>query len=799
MDTQKRAAKNPNISFIYNILTNTDKVDIQRVIEIYYSSRQEMTDYNSELTPYIQDYIQKSHPNLDLDTNGRFIGIKASKIKIPGLNEIFIDTDEPNKSSQVLGYAGIKRLRQLILISAVLNNAINVNLTFLDKVIITQRFVKYLPAILSANEKYEKLTSFRDDIKPTDGSDEHTIPYLEILRELFIFRPWENEGDTAYNSLQASKELMVMQASRAFEAVEALYNNYSFLHIGGQTQFIRGLFEELGDKPAVTHLGGPSRFGQAKQHKFRAVRILDMMLAGESNTFEEIISDALVDLGLDKSSIHNICAYLLLCCLNIGGYTQGTRDISPAGMRKFRVYLERAHNIIMRDSETRILIHSFYNHLRDKFDNINIVDNEYYGPSSLKTARFDMFSRLLAADILGIFPFTQTRRMMSINVTKVIDDENNLKLHREYGKLFSSNLGNLGHGEQIQIRGIPGSGEWVEIRALNAWNLYNDSVFEALKLLGYKDDIKPVGEIFGGGMWKKAGRLYLESLQSLESLESGRETALKYLKAVSNLKQAICTNDSLFSLSYNLKELDQKTINKLRILGLPTENPLDYIYKPMIDIGISREDARRLMDIVNTHYLKDTIDMAGNKIKANSRTYNKTISTVEVNLALDLYNLNILGYFDGLRQGKDSTGDKVNLLELAELMGRVDRALIKTTLYKLLYASYDILPGPMVYGFENIAAIDAPSIQRAIVNTERTERTAGYKLAVTELEKMNLTQALVYGLLPDMLTDKLATSLAVKFTENTAQDDIIADGVKTYLKIIHTSDLEYLIGHRKQN
>lgn len=797
MDTQKRAAKNPNISFIYNILTNTDKVDIQRVIEIYYSSKQEMFEYSKALALHIQDYIQKSHPNLDLDTNGRFIGIKASKIKIPGLNEVFIDTDEPNKSSQVLGYAGIKRLRQLILISAVLNNARNVNLTFLDKVIITRRFVKYLPAILSTNEKYEKLTSFRDDIKPTDGSDEHTIPYLEILRELFIWRPWENEGNTTYNSLQASKELMVMQASGAFEAVEALYNNYSFLHIGGQTQFIRGLFEELGDKPAVTHLGGPSRFGQAEQHKFRAVRILDMMLAGESNTFEEIISDALVDLGLDKSSIHNICAYLLLCCLNIGGYTQGTRDISPAGRRKFRVYLERAHSIIMRDSETRILIHSFYNHLRDKFDNINIVDNEYYGPSSLKTARFDMFSRLLAADILGIFPFTQTRRMMSINVTKVVDDENNLKLHREYGKLFSSNLGNLGHGEQIQITGTPGSGEWVETRALNAWNLYNDSVFEALKLLGYKDDIKPVGEIFGGGMWKKAGRLYLESLQSLESLESGksgREPALKYLKAVSNLKQAICTNDSLFSLSYNLKELDQKTINKLRILGLPTENHVDYIYKPMIDIGISREDARRLMDIVNTHYLKDTIDMAGNKIKANSRTYNKTISTVEVNLALDLYNLNILGYFDGLRQG--SGGDKVNLLELAELMGRVDRALSKTTLYKLLYASYDILPGPMVYGFENIAAIDAPSIQRAIVNTERT---AGYKLAVTELEKMNLTQALVYGLLPDMLTDRLAASLAVKFTKNTAQDDIIADGVKTYLKMIHTSDLGYLIGHRKQN
>ena len=667
------------------------------------------------------------------------------------------------------------------------------NLTFLDKVIITQRFVKYLPAILSTNEKYEKLTSFRDDIKPTDGSDEHTIPYLEILRELFIFRPWENEGNTTYNSLQASKELMVMQASGAFEAVEALYNNYSFLHIGGQTQFIRGLFEELGDKPEVTHLGG---LKQAKQHKFRAVRILDMMLAGESNTFEEIISDALVDLGLDKSSIYNICAYLLLCCLNIGGYTQGTRDISPSGMRKFRVYLERAHSIIMRDSETRILIHSFYNHLRDKFDNINIVDNEYYGPSSLKTARFDMFSRLLAADILGIFPFTQTRRMMSINVTKVIDDENNLKLHREYGKLFSSNLGNLGHGEKIQITSTPGSGEWVEIRALNAWNLYNDSVFEALKLLGYKDDIKPVGEIFGGGMWKKAGRLYLESLQSLELGKSGRETALKYLKAVSNLKQAICTNESLFSLSYNLKELDQKTINKLRILGLPTENHVDYIYKPMIDIGISREDARRLMEIVNTHYLKDTIDIAGNKIKANSRTYNKTISTVEINLALDLYNLNILGYFDGLRQGKGSAGDEVNLLELAELMGRADRALSKTTLYKLLYASYDILPGPMVYGFENIAAIDAPSIQRAIVNTERT---AGYKLAVTELEKMNLTQALVYGLLPDMLTDKLTTSLAVKFTENTAQDDIIADGVKTYLKMIHTSDLGYLIGHRKQN
>ena len=150
-------------------------------------------------------------------------------------------------------------------------------------------------------------------------------------------------------------------------------------------------------------------------------------------------------------------------------------------------------------------------------------------------------------------------------------------------------------------------------------------------------------------------------------------------------------------------------------------------------------------------------------------------------------------------QGNDSAGDKVNLLELAELMGRVDRALSKTTLYKLLYASYDILPGPMVYGFENIAAIDAPSIQRAIVNTGRTARTAGYKLAVTELEKMNLTQALVYGLLPDMLTDRLATSLAVKFTKNTAQDDIIADGVKTYLKIIHTSDLGYLIGHRKQN
>lgn len=794
MDTQKGAAKNPNISFIYNILTNTDRVDIQRVIEIYYSSKQEMFEYSKALALHIQDYIQKSHPNLDLDTSGRFIGSKTSKV--PGLNEVFIDTGEHNKNRQALGYTGIKRFRQLILISAVLNNTRNVNLTFLDKVIITQRFVKYLPAILSTNEKYEKLTSFRDDIKPTDGSDEHTIPYLEILRELFIFRPWENEGNTAYNSLQASKELMVMQASGAFEAVEALYNNYSFLHIGGQTQFIRGLFEELGDRPAVTHLGGPSRFGQAKQHKFRAVRVLDMMLAGESNTFEEIISDALVDLGLDKSSIHNICAYLLLCCLNIGGYTQGTGDISPVGMRKFRVYLERAHNIIMRDSETRILIHSFYNHLRDKFDNINIVDNEYYGPSSLKTARFDIFSRLLAADILGIFPFTQTRRMMSINVTKVVDDENNLKLHREYGKLFSSNLGNLGHGEKIQITGTPGSGEWVEIKALNTWNLYNDSIFEALKLLGYKDDIKPVGEIFGGGMWKKVGRLYLESLQSLESLESGRETALKYLKAVSNLKQAICTNDSLFSLSYNLKELDQKTINKLRILGLPTENPLDYIYKPMIDIGISREDARRLMEIVNTHYLKDTIDMAGNKIKANSRTYNKTISTVEVNLALDLYNLNILGYFDGLRQGEDSAGDKVNLLELAELMGRVDRALSKTTLYKLLYASYDILPGPMVYGFENIAAIDAPSIQRAIVNTERT---AGYKLAVTELRKMNLTQALVYGLLPDMLTDRLANSLAVKFTKNTDQDDTIADGVKTYLKIIHTSDLGYLIGHRKQN
>lgn len=790
MDTQKRAAKNPNISFIYNILTNTDKVDIQRVIEIYYSSRQEMTDYNSELTPYIQDYIQKSHPNLGLDTNGRFIGIKASKIKIPGLNEIFIDTNKPNKSNQVLGYTGIKRFRQLILISAVLNNARNVNLTFLDKVIITQRFVKYLPAILSANEKYEKLTSFRDGIKPTDGSDgsdKHTIPYLEILRALFILRPWENEGDTTYNSLQASKELMVMQASGAFESVEALYNNYSFLHIGGQTQFIRGLFEELGDRPEVTHLGG---LKQAKQHKFRAVRILDMMLAGESNTFEEIISDALVDLGLDKSSIHNICAYLLLCCLNIGGYTQGTGDMSPAGMRKFRVYLERAHNVIMRDSETRILIHSFYNHLRDKFDNINIVDNEYYGSSSLKTTRFDRFSRLLAADILGIFPFTQTRRMMSINVTKVVDDENNLKLHREYGKLFSSNLGNLGYGDKIQITGTPGSGEWVEIRALNAWNLYNDSVFEALKLLGYKDDIKPVGDIFGGGMWKKAGRLYLESLQS------NKDTAIKYLKAISNIKQAICTNKGLFSLSYNLKELDQKMINKLRILGLPTENPLDCIYKPMIDIGISREDARRLMEIVNTHYLKDTIDEAGNKIKANSRTYNKTISTVEVNLALDLYNLNILGYFDGLRQGEDSAGDKVNLLELAELMGRVDRALSKTTLYKLLYASYDILPGPMVYGFENIAAIDAPSIQRAIVNTERT---AGYKLAVTELGKMNLTQALVYGLLPDMLTDRLADSLAAKFTKNTDQDDIIADGVKTYLKIIHTSDLGYLIGHRKQN
>ena len=235
MDTQKRAAKNPNISFIYNILTNTDEVDIQRVIEIYYSSRQEMTDYNSELTPYIQDYIQQSHPNLDLGTAGRFIGIKASKIKIPGLNEIFIDTDEPNKSSQVLGYTGIKRFRQLILISAVLNNtrnSRNVNLTFLDKVTITQRFVKYLPVILSANEKYEKLTSFRDDLKPTDGSDEHTIPYLEILRELFIWRPWENEGNTAYNSLQASKALMITQASSAFEAVEALYNNYSFLHKG---------------------------------------------------------------------------------------------------------------------------------------------------------------------------------------------------------------------------------------------------------------------------------------------------------------------------------------------------------------------------------------------------------------------------------------------------------------------------------------------------------------------------------------------------------------------------------------
>lgn len=156
MDTQKRAAKNPNISFIYNILTNTDEVDIQRVIEIYYSSKQEMFEYSKALALHIQDYIQKSHPNLELDTTGRFIGIKASKIKIPGLNEIFIDTDEPNRSSQVLGYAGIKRFRQLILISAVLNNvrnSRNVNLTFLDKVIITQRFVKYLPAILSANEK----------------------------------------------------------------------------------------------------------------------------------------------------------------------------------------------------------------------------------------------------------------------------------------------------------------------------------------------------------------------------------------------------------------------------------------------------------------------------------------------------------------------------------------------------------------------------------------------------------------------------------------------------------------------
>ena len=788
MDTQKRAAKNPNISFIYNILTNTDKVDIQRVIEIYYSSKQEMLDYSKALALHIQDYIQKSHPNLDLDTNGRFTGIKTSKV--PGLNEIFIDTDEPNISSQVLGYTGIKRFRQLILISAVLNNARNVNLTFLDKVIITQRFVKYLPVILSANEKYEKLTSFRDDLKPTDGSDEHTIPYLEILRELFIWRPWENEGDTAYNSLQTSKTMMELKASKAFEAVEALYNNYSFLHIGGQTQFIRGLFEELGDKPEVTHLGGLSKSKQAKPHKFRQVRLLDMVLAGESHTFEEIISDALVDLGLDKSSIYDTCAYLLLCCLNIGGYTQGTGDISPVGMRKFRVYLERAHNIIIRDNDTRILIHRFYDHLRDSFNDTNIVDNKYYGSSSLKTTRFDTFSRRLAADILGIFPFTKTRAMMSVKVTKILDGENNLKLHREYGRLFHLNLGNLGAGEQIQVTSIPSGEEWVEIRALNAWNLYNDSVFEALKLLGYKDDTKPAGDIFGGELWRKAGRLYLESLQSGKS---GRETALKYLKAVSNLKQAICTNDSLFSLSYNLKELDQKTINKLRILGLPTENPLDCIYKPMIDIGISREDARRLMEIVNTHYLKDTIDMAGNKIKANSRTYNKTISTVEVNLALDLYNLNILGYFDGLRQGKDSAG---NLLELAELMGRVDRALSKTTLYKLLYASYDILPGPMVYGFENIAAIDAPSIQRAIVNTEST---AGYKLAVTELEKMNLTQALVYGLLPDMLTDKLATSSAVKFTKNTDQDDIIADGVKTYLKIIHTSDLGYLIGHRKQN
>ena len=331
MDTQKRAAKNPNISFIYNILTNTDRVDIQRVIEIYYSSKQEMFEYSKALALHIQDYIQKSHPNLDLDTSGRFIGIKTSKV--PGLNEVFIDTGEHNKNRQALGYTGIKRFRQLILISAVLNNARNVNLTFLDKVIITQRFVKYLPAILSANEKYEKLTSFRDDLKPTDGSDEHTIPYLEILRELFIFRPWENEGDAAYNSLQASKALMVMQASGAFEAAEALYNNYSFLHIGGQTKFIRGLFEELGDKPAVTHLGG---LKQAEQHKFRAVRLLDMMLAGESNTFEEILSDALVDLGLDKLSIYNICAYLLLCCLNIGEYTQGTGDISPSGMKKIQ-------------------------------------------------------------------------------------------------------------------------------------------------------------------------------------------------------------------------------------------------------------------------------------------------------------------------------------------------------------------------------------------------------------------------------------------------------------------------------
>lgn len=788
MDTQKRTAKNLNISFIYNILTNTDKVDIQRVIEIYYSSKQEMFEYSKALALHIQDYIQKSHPNLDLDTSGRFIGIKTSKV--PGLNEVFIDTGEHNKNGQALGYTGIKRLRQLILISAVLNNARKINLTFLDKVIITQRFVKYLPAILSANEKYEKLTSFRDDLKPADGSDEHTIPYLKTLNELFISRPWENGGDTAYNDLQTSKALMELQASGAFEAVEALYNNYSFLHIGGQTQFIRGLFEELGDKPEVTHLGGLSKSKQAKPHKFRQVRLLDMVLAGESHTFEEIISDALVDLGLDKSSIYYTCAYLLLCCLNIGGYTQGTGDISPVGMRKFRVYLERAHNIIIRDNDTRILIHRFYDHLRDSFNDTNIVDNKYYGSSSLKTTRFDTFSRRLAADILGIFPFTKTRAMMSVKVTKILDGENNLKLHREYGRLFHLNLGNLGAGEQIQVTSIQSGEEWVEIRALNAWNLYNDSVFEALKLLGYKDDTKPAGDIFGGELWRKAGRLYLESLQS------NKDTALKYLKAVSNIKQAVCTNNSSLSLSYNPKELDQKTINKLRILGLPTENPLDYTYKPMIDIGISREDAWRLMEIVNTHYLKDTLDMAGNKIKANSRTYNKTISTVEVNLALDLYNLNILGYFDGLRKDRGDTGDEVNLLELAELMGRVDKALSKTTLYKLLYASYDILPGPMVYGFENIAAIEAPSIQGAIVNTERT---VGYKLAVTELGKMNLTQALVYGLLPDMLTDRLANSSSVKFTKNTDSDDIIADGVKTYLKIIHTSDLGYLVGHRKQN
>ena len=50
-----------------------------------------------------------------------------------------------------------------------------------------------------------------------------------------------------------------------------------------------------------------------------------------------------------------------------------------------------------------------------------------------------------------------------------------------------------------------------------------------------------------------------------------------------------------------------------------------------------------------------------------------------------------------------------------------------------------------------------------------------------------------------MLTDRLVNSLAVKFTKNTTQDDIIADGVKTYLKILHTSDLGYLIGHKKQN